>query len=279
VAEPSLQKLPIEQLRIIDHKEQQRLVHQFNPSSNRDFSKLREKSVAELFREQVAISPDKLAVVAQNSTLTYQQLDQQSDTVAAYLLTQSDMQAEQLIGVVAKRSITTIVAIVGILKAGAAYLPLDADYPEQRLLAMCQAAAVSHILGEQDESLLIDSSIRYTNINQLDYSQHQVLTLANMDASRLAYALFTSGTTGTPKGTLIEQAAVIRLVKQTRYFPFSSDQRLLATGSVSFDASTFEIWGMLLNGGCLHIEPKETLLSAEVLANYIQQHHIQCLQI
>ena len=98
--------------------------------------------------------------------------------------------------------------------------------------------------------------------------------LRNFDAEAPAYIMYTSGSTGTPKGVLIENRSIVRLVKNTNFIKFNKNDRMLQTGSIVFDACTFEIWGALLNGLSLYIIKKEDLLNAHTLKNYIEKNKI-----
>jgi len=230
------------------------------------------KNIMELFKEQVKRHPKKLAVGCQHETLTYEELEAKSSEIALNLMV-NDLYKEEFVAVITKRQTTTIIGFLAALKAGGVYMPIDADYPEARITYMLKDSNCRFILGNpKDLSLSQEQKAKYQFIDleaiQFDLNRTKQAPCLNLTDRHLAYLIYTSGTTGKPKGVLVEQKSIINLVKHASYADFK-DIRLLQTGSLSFDASTFEIWGALLNGGYVYISDLDVLVNEMTLKQTI----------
>ena len=184
-----------------------------------------------------------------------------------------------------ERSAEWIVALLGILKAGGTYVPLDGSYPAQRLRFMLQDAEVRLLLTEsgQPEVVAEGEAAGEPEVVYLDQAWERLGSesgenLAKVtQAENLAYLMYTSGSTGQPKGVGVTHRAINRLVRNTNYVKFDERARVAQISNASFDAATFEIWGALLNGGQLVILEKETALSPTELAQQLAAHQISVL--
>ncbi|WP_083484984.1 non-ribosomal peptide synthetase [Paenibacillus ihumii] len=252
---------------------------------NRTFTEYpRESSVPELFGEQVRLRPSQPAVITYDQAVTYERLDQLSHHVAS-LLTEDAPVRGKLIGVCLPRSIEFIVSILGILKAGCAYVPIDPDFPADRIRDMIRDAGLDTIITSRSEADSLAEACRGVSLKLLCADDFDTETFAGQDeigarpaaACDLAYLMYTSGSTGKPKGVMVEHRSIVRLVKHTNYFPFSPDIKLLYTGSPVFDASTFEIWGTLLNGGRLFVVSKDDLMNVRLLEQRMKAWGINAL--
>src|SRR5205823_7050475 len=138
-----------------------------------------------------------------------------------------------------------------------AYVPLDPAYPRERLAFMLENAGIALLLAQRSlVERLPESAARTLCLDEIDLSDEAEENLAShAGAENLAYVMFTSGSTGQPKGVAVPHRAVVRLVKQTNYARLTSDETFLQLAPISFDASTFEIWGALLNGAKLVVMP------------------------
>ncbi|MBD0257667.1 MAG: amino acid adenylation domain-containing protein, partial [Cytophagales bacterium] len=243
------------------------LQHGFNqvPRGN-----ARHSTIPAEFAVQVRNNPSQTALVFGDQCITYGCLDDRSDALATLLLAQG-LHQEDIVGVLMERSPEVIIAMLAILKAGGAYLPLDASLPRQRLRYMLEDCNASLLLttGSIASGLSFRGSV--INLDQADLHLKGAPPVHRQEAHHLAYVMYTSGTSGTPKGVMIEHRSVLRLVQQPNYVRFSPADRLLATGALGFDATTFECWGMLLNGGQLHILPQHRLLDTPGLSQYVKQ--------
>ncbi|KAI9701811.1 MAG: hypothetical protein M1836_001155 [Candelina mexicana] len=253
-------------------------------------------SVVDIFREQAATTPHRVAVKDASTLLTYAQLCEQSDVLAQWLACQSTA-PENLVGVFAHRSCQAIVAFLGILKANLAYLPFDVTTPVGRMETI-----LSSIEGHK--IILAGSDVRLPNI-QGDLEFVRITDILTNDdkgivdprkpdvrtapsATSLAYVMFTSGSTGQPKGVLVEHRGIVRLIKgcnMANYLPNPTTMAHLT--SIAFDNSTWEIYAALLNGGTLicidatnvldcsalgRVFAREGVLSAMITPALLKQH-------
>lgn len=245
----------------------------------------RERSIVDLFQEQAKLRPMQPAVIAHNQVMSYHTLNLMSQHIAKMLTDDADdNNYGKFIGVYLPRSLEFIVSILAIMKAGYAYVPIDPDFPAARTHELIKDAGLDTILTSQEGAERISEASRGIHLILIDtehFDQNGVVKQEekeNMIAPNdLAYLMYTSGSTGKPKGVMVEHRSVIRLLKNTSYFPFSSDIRLLYTGSPVFDASTFEIWGTLLNGGQLFVVSKDDLLNIHVLEQRMKEWRINTL--
>ncbi|SMG18349.1 non-ribosomal peptide synthetase [Paenibacillus aquistagni] len=270
--------LPVAQIDLLDEAEHKQVALHFNDTST---SINRERTVVELFEEQVSRKPNEVAVVSEAMNLTYGELNAKANQLAG-MLRAKGVKPDQLIGITAERKVETIIGLVAILKAGGAYLPIDPKYPEQRIQYLLEDSSTSLILTTEFDFSFINMK-PYANQTELlhlrDESLYQGPT-ANPErvnaAHDLAYVIYTSGTTGQPKGVMIEHLSINRLVQDTQYVDFSQI-RILQTGSLAFDASTFEIWGALLNGGELYLVDEEVLTDTQALKQAIQHYQVNTM--
>ncbi len=264
----------IENIDMLSSQETNLLLHELNDTTI-DYP--RDITVPELFQEQVSKFPEKVAVVMENDSLTYQELDVQTDRLAAYLVN-SGIQQGNFVGVYGKRTISSLISILAILKAGGAYVPLDPEFPierTQRMLelsdAKCVIAANEHIPEAiSSDYPVIDSEVQVDTID---------LSGVSRNAKDLAYVMFTSGTTGVPKGVMIRHFNIISLISNPDYVPLNEETRILLAGAMVFDATTFEIWGSLLNGGTVYLADKSTLTDTRKFNDVLKKHEINTMFI
>ncbi len=274
VANPSEQ---ISQLPLLTQFEQQQLLVKWNDTQS---NYPQDKCIHQLFEQQSWSTPDAVAVVCGNQQLTYGELNSRANQLAHYLQSLG-VGAEVLVGICVERSVEMLVGLLAILKAGGAYLPLDPEYPSERLSFMLEDAAVSVLLTQQHlVEKLPEHQARVVNIDSdwqsisLAY-QHNLNTTANSE--NLCYVIYTSGSTGTPKGVAVTHQAVNRLVKNTNYIQFTPDDRVAQAANIAFDAATFEIWGALLHGAKLVIIAKSVLFSPSEFAVNIREQDVSVL--
>ena len=223
--------------------------------------------IHEIFAQQAAQHPNAIAAVSGDRALTYDELNRRANQLA-HNLRDRGVGPEELVGVCVERSLEMVVALLGILKAGGAYVPLDPAYPGERLaLLLADAgvrivltqAALSHKFFDHNVELLLLDKDSQALAAAAEENPENLCTPEN-----LAYVMYTSGSTGIPKGVSIPHRAVVRLVKETNYAHFDREQVFLQFAPLSFDASTFEIWGSLLNGARLAVMPPGSASLAEL---------------
>jgi amino acid adenylation domain-containing protein len=260
----------------IDHETQERI----RALNRTDRSYPRESTIQQEYEHQVAKAPDATAVVFGNRRMTYRELDQRSNQLAHYLH-RAGAHAESLVGVHVERSLEMIVSFLAILKAGAAYVPLDPHQPEDRLRQILEESRPTCVLSHSDVSDALPSGTVPTLLLdelQASIAQERVAAPPRADgaADGLAYVMFTSGSTGRPKGVEVFQRGVLRLVKGADYVDLEDRPRILQLASPAFDLSTFEIWGALLNGGQCVLSPAR-LPSVSELGRLLRDFQIDTL--
>jgi aspartate racemase len=237
----------------------------------------RNSSIQQLFEEQAENTPHSVAVAFEDQTLTYAQLNARANQVAHYLRAQG-VAAETLVGISIERSLEMIVALLGILKAGGSYLPLDGSYPRERLVFMFNEAQPPLLLSSETHAeKFAGYSGQLIILNQKLWEKESQENLrTNMSPENLAYVMYTSASTGKPKGVCVTHRGVVRLVRNTNYADLSRDQVFLQLSPISFDVSTFEIWGSLLNGARLALMPPGLPSLAEI-GNAIRGYRVSTL--
>ncbi|PHQ68002.1 MAG: hypothetical protein COB93_10725, partial [Sneathiella sp.] len=229
-------------------------------------------SVCEIFCARVQQFADNVAIRTATQILTYQELDERSTSLANLLLSEGVKEGD-LVGISTERHIQLPVALLAILKIGAAYVPIEDSFPDSRIAFMLRDTNIKLYLGNQDG--IRDHGVKV--IPYTEFPQDNTAALAcPATAESPAYIMYTSGSTGNPKGVLIPHRSIIRLVIDANYIDLGPGERILLNSSVAFDASTLEIWGALLNGGELAI-PDEADQSLRALGRAITDFEITTL--
>ncbi|MGL5924604.1 amino acid adenylation domain-containing protein, partial [Chroococcidiopsis sp.] len=242
-----------------------------------------DKCIHQLFEKQVERSPDAIAVVFKGEKLTYRELNQRANCLAHYLRTLG-VGSEVLVGICVERSLEMVVSLLGILKAGGAYLPLDPALPKESLTFRLQDAQVPILLTQKGLLKREDAQVQTVLYLDADWKLIAQESSANPNSEvipeNLAYVLYTSGSTGQPKGVAIEHRQILN------YLHAILDKLQLPTGSSFANVSTFAadlgntvIFPALCTGGCLHIISQERATDPKALADYFGHHPIDCLKI
>jgi amino acid adenylation domain-containing protein len=230
----------------------------------------RELPIHSVFEQQVELTPDATALVGANASLTYSELNEKANQLARFLQ-KSGIVPGSRVAISLHRSLEVIVSLLAILKAGASYVPVDPSYPVSRLSFLIEDSQAAVLLTQR--SIAAGLPALKTNIIELDRdwpivaleSPHNLDSAGDThDPVQLAYVMYTSGSTGNPKGVLVPHRAVLRLVKNNHFASFAADEVFLHLAPISFDAATFEIWGALLNGGRLVLGPAERITPEEI---------------
>ena len=254
------------ELRMLGAEEERQVVVEWN-DTEREYA--REACIHELFAEQAARRPEAVAVIAEGEEVSYAELNQRANQVARRLL-ELGVGPEVVVGICIERSVAMVAGLLGILKAGGAYLPLDAEYPRERLEYMIADAGVKVVLTQSElrERLPEAADVQCVEIDSEWFETEAGFSNPENRASAetLAYVIYTSGSTGQPKGVAVPHRGVVRLVQQSNYVTLDEEEVVLQMAPVSFDASTLEIWGALLNGARLVVMAAGQPSLAEIAA-------------
>lgn len=230
-----------------------------------------------LFREQAAAHPERIALVWDGGSMTYGELDARSNALAVRLV-EAGVHADVPVALALERSPEALVAVLAVLKAGGAYLPLDPEHPRERLAFVVADAAAPALVTRRAHAAslaaLAPCTIFVDDVVPAAPAPARGGALVEPARARdLAYVMYTSGSTGTPKGVLIEHRSIVRLVGDVDYVRLDHDTCFLHAAPLGFDASTLELWGPLLHGGrvALYLDPVPT---GRGLARVIAAHGV-----
>ncbi len=212
----------------------------------------RDSAIHEIFEQQVRLRPSPVAVEFGKTEWSYDRLNRAANRLARRLQ-KLGVERDVPVGVLMERSPEMVMALLGVLKAGGAYVPLDPSDPAERRSFMMNETQMPVILTHKGFAAHAAKSLQVDADSFADEDESDLATPTR--AEDLAYIIYTSGTTGKPKGVAIPHRGVVRLVKNNDYLTLSPEETFLQLAPISFDASTFEIWGALLNGGKLVIIP------------------------
>ncbi|MFN6487000.1 MULTISPECIES: amino acid adenylation domain-containing protein [unclassified Nostoc] len=240
-----------------------------------------DKTLVDLFEKQVDKNPHNIALVFESQQLTYEQLNQKANQIAHYLIQNHQIKPDTLIGICVERSLEMIIGVLGILKAGAAYVPIDPNYPQERIGFMLEDSGTSVLLTQSFllEQLPLANLEKSCQVICLDEETFPEALKENPRPQStphdLAYVIYTSGSTGRPKGVMIEHQAIVNLgLSWGKAFQVQHHSRLLQFGSFSFDLSIGEIATTFVTGACLYLAKKETLLPSQILVDFLTHHKI-----
>lgn len=270
--------LSIAELPLLDAGERRQMLVDWNDSAT---AYPRDATIHELFEQQAAETPDAPAVRAREGTLTYAELNARANRLARQLRARG-VRTDTAVAIAAVRSLDMIVELMAILKAGGQYVPFDPSDPADRLGFVFGQVRPALILAPDAErsrlsvhGLDLLSAASFAS-DQGSANAENLPNLAYPDS--LAYTTYTSGSTGVPKGISIPHRGVVRLVRDTNYMTFDRSLVFLEIAPVSFDASTFEIWGALANGAQLVVMPPD-VPSLHELGTAIERHGVTTLYL
>jgi amino acid adenylation domain-containing protein len=265
----------VRELQIMPNAELKKILVEWN---NTAIDYPRDKTIVDLFEEQVAKTPDAIAVVFENQQLTYLQLNSKANQLAHYLRTLG-VKPEVLVGICVERSVTMVVGLLGILKAGGAYVPLDPAYPVARLAFMLEDAELPILLTQSSlkkklpeiQALVVCLDVEAKTLSQFA-EENLVREVTPMN---LAYVIYTSGSTGKPKGVLIPHQGLLNLVFwHQQAFEVTVKDKSTQLASMAFDAHVWELWPYLSAGASIYLIGSETIKSPVALQNWLVETKI-----
>ncbi|CAK8715759.1 hypothetical protein GCAAIG_05165 [Candidatus Electronema halotolerans] len=236
-------------------------------------------TLLDLFERQAAASPDSAALIHKNEQLTYQQLDQQACRLAHCLLAiKTETSRQPLVAVALERSPLMIISVLAALKAGAAYVPVDPDYPAERIQRILEGSGAGSLITHQRvaDSLELPENVRTLTAEQLDLTAFPPEKPAvATQPDDLAYIIFTSGSTGLPKGVAIShRGATNTILDINERFAVGQNDRVLALSSLSFDLSVYDIFGLLAAGGAVVMPEQEKAKEPTHWAELASRHQV-----
>ncbi|MBF0229491.1 MAG: amino acid adenylation domain-containing protein [Desulfamplus sp.] len=301
---------PISHLEIMTSEEKEKVLFGFN---KREVFYPKDKTVTELVEEHAARYPDDPAVAFEEKVLSYQELNNLSNILAHKLIKDFDIKNEQVVPILMEKSHWVIAAMLGILKSGAAYLPVNLSNPPDRIKFILQDAGCKVLLSDKnaisdklagldDICTVIDVPAFFSGFANNQFSPTPAPlpngegdnyslplgrvgegqnNIANPKVTRkssdLGFVIYTSGSTGLPKGTLLEHRQMLRLIYKPDGVILKRGGRMSQTTAFSFDVHVFEIWGGLINGCCVCVPPEAAIVEAPRMKSYIQGHKLQTM--
>jgi len=259
----------IKDIEIVSPEEKNKLLYEFNDTKT-DYPD--DKCIHTVFQEQACIRPCQPAVMCHGKSLTYKELDERSDYVA-YLLQKKGVKPEDVTAIMLDRSLEMLIGLLGILKAGCAYLPISPSMPKNRIEFMLKDSNAKLLLVHSQHVLSDQYHFKgeIISLDQLEYKNVQPVIFNNPNS--LAYVIYTSGSTGEPKGVMIQHHSVVnRIAWMQKRYPLSEGEVVLQKTPFTFDVSVWELFWPLMSGGtvCM-LEPggeKEPVVIAQAIEQY-----------
>ncbi len=238
---------------------------------NQEFIDLPQDSIPEAFRNIAEQKPDDVAVIYGDDSISYGELHLRSDKLAAEMM-DAGVKRGGFVALLCERSPEAVIAMLATLKSGCTYVPIDLLYPKDRIEFVLSDCKPEAILMYHSPDFAYEGEVFRKDLETIrQTSTTDIRPLLEYRKNSIAYCMYTSGTSGKPKGTLAEEKGILRLAYGCDYVTLNDDTVIVSTGSFAFDAATFEIWGSLLHGGKLVIADNDELLDVEGLASEIKK--------
>ncbi|NKF08878.1 AMP-binding protein, partial [Clostridium gasigenes] len=269
-------EVKISEIDMLSQDEKNKVINCFNETKE-DYNK--NITIVEAFENQVNTNSNNIAIVYGEEKITYGELNVRANKIASTLI-EIGIKKDEIVAIRLERSIEAIVAIIGVLKTGAAYLPIDVEYPEERVKYMLEDSYAKVLITSKkfesdfelkQDKLLIEeykTSVNHENVN---------IEITN---DSIGYIIYTSGSTGKPKGVLVTHKNVINVCNWFgKRYDVESNKNVLHNTSIAFDVSIEEIFGTLLNAGTIYITSKEESLNREKIRSLIKRNNINIVQL
>ena len=257
--------VPVRQLDYLSETEKKRLLDAYNDTKT---GYANDDTLTDLFQQQVRLSPDRTAIISEGEIVSFRELNELANRIGNYLRSSFDIRPDDLVGVKLPRTKWLIASILGILKSGAAYIPIDPEYPADR---------IDYIVTDSNCRTLVDEDFLKAFVQEIEkYDRNDLPKITG--PHHLAYAIYTSGSTGKPKGCLLEHTGVVNRIEwMWRHYHFETDDVILQKTNCTFDVSVWEIFMPLCFGAKMVICPKDDAASPERILSLIREHQVTCL--
>ncbi|WP_160138118.1 amino acid adenylation domain-containing protein [Chryseobacterium sp. c4a] len=260
---------------LLSSMDREKLLNDFN-TTGWDYKQ--EETLVSLFKKQVQLYPDQIAIVYRDQAMTYKELDQKSNKLANSLIDKG-IQKGMFVPLWLNRSLEWVVAVLGIVKTGAAYVPIDPAYPVKRVEYILSDTAAKIMITNHDLGALLSGNKKIEVLQFDTMKDLESFSLQDPDAeiyqNSLAYTIYTSGSTGKPKGVMVEHLAIQHLVTwHNHYFHVDQTSKVTLVAGLAFDISVWEIWSGITSGATLFIAENEERTDVSALVEYFHKNHI-----
>ena len=262
-------------------EEENKILYEFN---NTQKAYPKDKTIAELFEEQVEKTPDNVAVVFENKEITFKELNEKANSLAYYLRNQVKIKQNDIVGIMVKRSAEIIVAILAVLKAGGAYIPSDPSFPKDRIDYMLKSSEAKVLLTQEKIIEQIEYERKITiDLNNNEIYKNPTQNLKNINKPEdLGYIIFTSGSTGLPKGVMITNKVLANFTQycndNVKYLKKQDNEAIVSITTVSFDIFFYETIISLQRGLKVVIANEDEQNTPNLLNDLIQKHNVKIIQ-
>ena len=273
--------IQIKKIDILSPEEKHTILYDFNNTTT-EYPK--DKTIIDLFEEQVKKTPDNIAIVFEDQKLTYKELNEKANSLAYYLKYNIGIRHNDIIGVMTSRSLEVIISMLAILKAGGAYIPIDPSYPQERINYMLINSNASVLLTQN--KLL--NKIKFKNIVSIDLTNNKIYTLPNINLNRsntlddLMYVIYTSGSTGTPKGVMITHKVFYNFTNYcntyVKYLKKPINHTIVSITTISFDIFAYETLISLQKGLKVILTNEDEQTSPNLLNKLMEKYHVDIIQ-
>lgn len=270
----------IKDVDILSEEEKNKIVYSFNNTKN-DYP---EKTFSTLFEEQVEKTPNKIAVVFEDKMLTYKELNEKANSLAYFLRNKQNVKKESTVGIMVNRSLEMIVAILGVMKAGGVYIPIDPNFPEDRINYMLETSSASILLISEK----LKDKVNYKNKVSIDLENKDIYNLPNKNLeninklSDLLYIIFTSGSTGKPKGVMQTQRTLVNFTHYCNdyvgYLKKPENQAIATIATISFDIFSYEALIPLQKGVKVVIANDNEKTTSKLLNDLMEKNNVTAMQ-
>lgn len=270
----------VSDIEIVTPSEKEKILYEFNKT---DFQYNDSLTVVDLFEAQVSKTPDKLALVSNNISYTYKSLNEKANMLAYHLRDSYNVKPTDIIGIMLNRSPEMIIGLLAILKCGAAYLPIDPDYPNERISYMLENSKTKIVLvnNSTEESI----PVKYTKVNislsnPLYQEKHNAKNLSlSISSDYLAYLIYTSGSTGKPKGVMLTHKNLHNfIVGMKKIIDFNENKTMVSLTTICFDIFGLELWCSVTSGLTLVLANELEQNSPELLNKLCIKNHVNMIQ-